>query len=95
MITGIVIILGGILFSSMFVFFTVAQQSVAIIQRFGKFVRVAHSGLNLKAPWIDWVVGTVNLRVQQLDVKVETKTEDNVFVHSGICTILRSSGKGL
>ena len=32
-------------------------------------------------PWIDYVAGVVNLRVQQLDVKVETKTEDNVFVH--------------
>lgn len=61
-------------------FFTVEQQTAAVTQRFGKFVRVAPSGLNLKVPWIDWVAGRINLRVRQLDVKVETKTEDNVFV---------------
>lgn len=64
-----------------FTFFTVQQQTASVIQRFGKFVRVAKAGLNVKTPWIDWVAGRVNLRVQQLDVKVETKTEDNVFVH--------------
>lgn len=63
-----------------FSFFTVDQQTAAVTQRFGKFVRVATSGLNFKIPWIDWVTGRPNLRVQQLDVKVETKTEDNVFV---------------
>jgi len=63
-----------------FSFFTVGQQTAAVTQRFGKFVRVATSGLNFKTPWIDWVAGRINLRVQQLDVKVETKTEDNVFV---------------
>ncbi len=63
-----------------FSFFTVGQQTAAVTQRFGKFVRVATSGLNFKTPWIDWVKGRINLRVQQLDVKVETKTEDNVFV---------------
>src|SRR5262249_31771736 len=52
-----------------------------IVQRFGKFLRVAGPGLNFKLPFIDHVAGVVNLRVQQLDVKVETKTEDNVFVH--------------
>ena len=62
-------------------FFTVEQQTAAVIQRFGKFVRVAMPGLNAKAPFIDSVAGRISLRVQQLDVKVETKTEDNVFVH--------------
>lgn len=60
--------------------FTVSQQTAAVIQRFGKFTRVATPGLNFKTPWIDWVAGTLNLRVQQLDVSVETKTADNVFV---------------
>lgn len=63
------------------VFFTVREQTAAVIQRFGKFARVAHPGLNLKLPWIEWIAGYVNLRVQQLDVRVETKTADNVFVH--------------
>ena len=64
-----------------FTFFTVEQRTVAIVQRLGKFVREAGPGLNLKIPFIDSVAGRVNLRVQQLDVKIETKTEDNVFVH--------------
>ena len=61
--------------------FTVSQQTAAVIERFGKFQRIAQPGLNFKVPWIDYVAGVVNLRVQQLDVRVETKTEDNVFVH--------------
>jgi regulator of protease activity HflC (stomatin/prohibitin superfamily) len=65
----------------MLTFFTVEQQTAALIQRFGRFVRVARPGLNAKVPFIDTVAGRLNLRVQQLDVKVETKTEDNVFVH--------------
>jgi regulator of protease activity HflC (stomatin/prohibitin superfamily) len=62
-------------------FFTVGQQTAVVIQRFGKFARVSRAGLNVKIPWIEWVAGRVNLRVQQLDVRVETKTHDNVFVH--------------
>jgi regulator of protease activity HflC (stomatin/prohibitin superfamily) len=61
-------------------FFTVQQRSTAIVQRLGKFVREAGPGLHVKVPFIDRVIGRVNLRVQQLDVKIETKTEDNVFV---------------
>ena len=60
--------------------FTVEQRTVAIVQRFGKFVREAGPGIQLKVPFIDHVAGRVNLRVQQLDVGIETKTEDNVFV---------------
>ena len=61
-------------------FFTVEQRTIAIVQRLGKFVREAGPGLNTKIPILDRVVGRINLRVQQLDVKIETKTEDNVFV---------------
>lgn len=60
--------------------FTVEQRTVAIVQRFGKFVREAGPGIQFKVPFIDHVAGRVNLRVQQLDVGIETKTEDNVFV---------------
>ena len=60
--------------------FTVEQQTVAIIERFGKFVRMAKPGLNFRIPLIDRVAGRVTLRIQQLDVKAETKTKDNVFV---------------
>ena len=61
-------------------FFTVQQRTTAIVQRLGKFTREAGPGIQVKIPFIDRVVGRVNLRVQQLDVEIETKTEDNVFV---------------
>ena len=61
--------------------FVVNQQTAAVVQNFGKFARVALPGLNLKVPFIETIAGRINLRVQQLDVRVETKTEDNVFVH--------------
>ena len=61
-------------------FFTVEQQTSVVIERFGKFLRTALPGLNFKIPLIDRVAGRVNLRVQQLNVPVETKSEDNVFV---------------
>ncbi len=62
-------------------FFTVKQQTAAIVERFGKFKRIAGAGLNFKIPLIDKVAGKISLRVQQLDVRVETKTKDNVFVN--------------
>ena len=61
-------------------YFTVQQQSRAIIECFGKYVRTANPGLNFKIPYIESVVQRVSLRVQQLMVEVETKTLDNVFV---------------
>lgn len=60
--------------------FTVEQQSVAIVERFGKYKRLANPGLNFRIPFIDRIAGRVTLRIQQLDVKAETKTKDNVFV---------------
>src|SRR5690606_26063320 len=66
-----------ILFSS---FFTVKQQTAAIIERFGKFQSIRHSGLQMKIPLIDRVAGRLSLKIQQLDVLVETKTLDDVFV---------------
>jgi regulator of protease activity HflC (stomatin/prohibitin superfamily) len=61
-------------------FFTVNQRTTAIVQRLGKFVREVGPGIHAKIPIIDTIIGRVNLRVQQLDVKIETKTQDNVFV---------------
>lgn len=60
--------------------FTVQQQTAVIVQRFGKFVRIYKAGLNFKIPFIEMIAGRVNLRLQQLDVEIETKTRDNVFV---------------
>jgi len=61
-------------------FFTVEQQSVAIVERFGRFVRACSSGLHMKIPLVEKVRGRASLRVMQLDVRVETKTLDNVFL---------------
>lgn len=61
-------------------FFTVKQQTAVIIERFGKFLSIRQSGLQLKIPLIDSIAGRVNLKIQQLDVIIETKTKDNVFV---------------
>lgn len=62
------------------IFYIVRQQQQYIIERFGKFQRVASPGLNLKIPFIDRIAAKIELRIQQLDVLVETKTKDNVFV---------------
>src|SRR6202045_1984948 len=61
-------------------FFTVETAQVAIVQRLGKFARVAGPGLNWKTPYIEVVVQRMSMKVQQFDVQVETKTQDNVFV---------------
>lgn len=69
---ALLIILSGI--------FMVKQQTAAIVERFGKFIGVRNSGLQFKIPVFDKIAGRVNLRIQQLDVVVETKTKDDVFV---------------
>src|SRR4029077_6785205 len=61
-------------------FFTVRTAEVAVLTRFGKFLRVAEAGLNWKAPYLDTVAGIVSLRVNQITLTMETKTKDNVFV---------------
>ncbi|WP_303316617.1 SPFH domain-containing protein [Flavivirga abyssicola] len=60
--------------------FTVKQQTAAIVERFGKFVAIRHAGLRFKVPFIDRVAGRLSLKIQQLDVIIETKTLDDVFV---------------
>ncbi|MGM5469129.1 SPFH domain-containing protein [Flavobacteriaceae bacterium LMO-SS05] len=61
-------------------FFTVKQQTAAIIERFGRFNSIRHSGLQLKIPLVDRIAGRLSLKIQQLDVIIETKTLDDVFV---------------
>jgi regulator of protease activity HflC (stomatin/prohibitin superfamily) len=60
--------------------FTVQQQTVAVVERFGKFNRLSSPGLNFLIPIIESKASVLSLRIQQLDVHVETKTHDNVFV---------------
>lgn len=66
-----------------FFFFTVKEKTSAIIERFGRFRYIAGPGLHLKMP-IDRVAGRVSLQVQQMDVHVETKTLDDVFVRIAV-----------
>ena len=76
--------LGPIIFFALLIlfqsFFVVKQETAAIIERFGKFHSVRHSGLHLKIPLIDQISKKLNLRIQQLDVIIDTKTLDNVFI---------------
>ncbi|MFM7089794.1 MAG: SPFH domain-containing protein, partial [Bacteroidota bacterium] len=73
-----IVFLGVLLFMSGM--FTIKQQTVAIVERFGKFHSIRKAGLHVKIPWVDKISGKISLKIQQLDVIVETKTKDNVFV---------------
>lgn len=77
LIPFLVILFLIILFSGIF---TVKQQTSAVVERFGKFLSTRNSGLHFKIPIFDQIAGRINLKVQQLDVLVETKTKDDVFV---------------
>jgi len=66
--------------------FTVEQQTRAIVERFGKFQKVAGPGLHFKVPVVDRVAGRITHRVRELEVKVESKTRDDVFVDILIAT---------
>ncbi|MGC3022008.1 MULTISPECIES: SPFH domain-containing protein [unclassified Brevibacterium] len=77
-IVVIAILLFGKLRTSMF--FTVKTQENVVVERFGKFKKVARPGLNTKVPFIETTSKPISLRVQQLEVNIESKTKDNVFV---------------
>lgn len=78
----IIVVLAILLFGGLrtSIFFQVHTQENVIVERFSKFLRVAGPGLNVKAPFIDSLTRPISLRVQQLEVNIETKTKDNVFV---------------
>ena len=79
MITFIVLLTFAfvVILSSIFI---VKQETAAVIERLGKFHSVRHAGLHLKIPFIDNIANILNLKIQQLDVLVDTKTLDNVFI---------------
>lgn len=60
---------------------TVEEKTIKVTQLFGKFHKAYNAGLNFRIPFFEWVAGTIDLRIQQLDVQVETKTKDNVFIN--------------
>jgi len=68
------------MFSTLLPFLTVDQQTVAVIERLGKFKKLSKPGFDFKLPIFDQVVGRLSMRLKQLNVDVETKTKDNVFV---------------
>ena len=78
-----IIIVAALLFGGLrtSIFFTVKTQENVIVERFGKFKKVARPGLNTKAPFIETTTKPISLRVQQLGVDIESKTKDNVFVN--------------
>ncbi|UOB19288.1 SPFH domain-containing protein [Abyssalbus ytuae] len=73
-----IIFFGLIIFFSSF--FVVKQQTAVVIERFGRFLSIRNSGLQMKIPLVDRIAGKLSLKIQQLDVIVETKTLDDVFV---------------
>jgi len=73
----IIVIALALLFAG---FFTVKQQSAAIVERLGKFHSIKNAGFHWKIPLLDKIVGRVSLKIEQLDVEIETKTQDDVFV---------------
>ena len=74
-------IIGLLLFNTLF---TVQQQTFKVVERFGKYKRIAGPGLSVKIPFVDRTSSPESMRIRQLDVPVETKTEDNVFVSVSI-----------
>lgn len=71
-VIALFLVLGGV--------FTVKQQTAYVIERFKKFHSIRYAGLQFKIPFVDTISGKISLRIQQLDVLVETKTKDDVFV---------------
>ncbi|VTS12630.1 SPFH domain-containing protein [Streptococcus pseudoporcinus] len=82
-----IVVIVSILASTLYV---VKQQTVAIIERFGKYQTTSQSGIHLRMPFgIDKIAARVQLRLLQTEIIVETKTKDNVFVTLNIATQYR------
>ena len=85
-VTLLIIFLIIVVFLLYLSFFIVKQQTAAVVEHFGKFQSIRYPGLQMLVPFVDRVAGIVSLRIQQLDVIVETKTKDDVFVHLKVST---------
>lgn len=83
---GVIVIL-AIVASTLYV---VRQQSVAIVERFGRYQKTATSGIHVRLLFgIDKIAARVQLRLLQSEIIVETKTKDNVFVTLNVATQYR------
>lgn len=81
------LIILGILISMLYV---VRQQSVAIVESFGRYQKIATSGIHMRLPFgIDKIAARIQLRLLQSEIVVETKTKDNVFVMMNVATQYR------
>jgi regulator of protease activity HflC (stomatin/prohibitin superfamily) len=80
MVIALSVIGGLIVVLVIFSIYTVKQQTFAVIERFGRFSRVTDPGLHFRIPIIETITGRVSIRVDELNVKIRTKTNDNVFV---------------
>lgn len=76
----LILIVGVVVLSFFGLWFTVKQQTAVIVERLGRFQSIRNSGFHLKIPFVDQIAGKISLKIQQLDVVVETKTKDDVFV---------------
>ena len=74
------IVIGLFIFALYGVIFIVKQQTAAVIETFGRFSNIRQSGFQLKVPVVQRIAGRMSLKIQQLDVIIETKTLDDVFV---------------
>eukprot|EP00002_Diphylleia_rotans_P003517 TRINITY_DN1242_c0_g1_i1.p1 TRINITY_DN1242_c0_g1~~TRINITY_DN1242_c0_g1_i1.p1 ORF type:complete len:292 (+),score=79.03 TRINITY_DN1242_c0_g1_i1:64-939(+) len=64
--------------------FTVSQGEIGIVERCGAFKSTAQPGLQFKLPCCETLAGTINLRIQNVNSRIESKTADNVFVEISV-----------
>ena len=86
-IFDLALLIAGVLTIIIILYFSikiVRQQTTIVVERFGKFNSIRHAGFNLIIPVVDQVAGELSLKIQQLDVEVETKTKDDVFLRLNI-----------
>lgn len=86
-VIAIILLIAGI--------YVVPQQSVFIIERFGKFNRLASPGIHVKIPVVDRIATKVSMRIHQMDQSVTTKTVDNVFVNLNVSVQYRVDDKNI
>ena len=83
----ITLLILGVIASTLYV---VRQQTVVIIERFGKYQTTSGSGIHVRLPFsIDKIAARIQLRLLQSEIIVETKTKDNVFVTLNVATQYR------
>ena len=85
-----IVVVFALVLSALSSIYVVRQQSVAIIERFGRYQKTSSSGMNFRLPFgIDKIAARVQLRLLQSEIIVETKTQDNVFVTMNVATQYR------